>query len=229
LLIRTITKTTGARAFDGLNFSPSTGGTGDREEVGESEMAKPSVSAEAVQAPEQESKFISRAVTSAEMAHSAAEMLFERVVDHMPLLWALRDILGLTGTKYGCGIARCGACKVHIDGKAKRSCMLPVSAIPPRHCHHRGHRRAFSDPSATDVAQIMISGTSRLTPENMGSMPSFGDAYSDDEIAAGGQLCDRTLWQQEIFAHGARPGRLEEANSKMITGECRESPGAPVV
>jgi isoquinoline 1-oxidoreductase subunit alpha len=50
----------------------------------------------------------------------------------MPLLWVLRDVLGLTGTKYGCGIAQCGACTVHIDGKAVRSCVLPVSAIRDR-------------------------------------------------------------------------------------------------
>jgi isoquinoline 1-oxidoreductase subunit alpha len=45
-----------------------------------------------------------------------------------PLLWVLRDTLGLTGTKYGCGIAQCGACTVHIDGVATRSCSVPVSA-----------------------------------------------------------------------------------------------------
>jgi isoquinoline 1-oxidoreductase subunit alpha len=45
-----------------------------------------------------------------------------------PLLWALRENVGLTGTKYGCGIAQCGACTVHIDGEAVRSCSLPVSA-----------------------------------------------------------------------------------------------------
>jgi isoquinoline 1-oxidoreductase subunit alpha len=50
----------------------------------------------------------------------------------MPLLWVLRDILGMTGTKFGCGIAQCGACTVHIDGKAVRSCMLPVGAIGGR-------------------------------------------------------------------------------------------------
>jgi isoquinoline 1-oxidoreductase subunit alpha len=47
----------------------------------------------------------------------------------MPLLWALRDVLGLKGTKYGCGIAACGACTVLIDGVATRSCVTPVSAV----------------------------------------------------------------------------------------------------
>ncbi len=47
----------------------------------------------------------------------------------MPLLWLLRDRLKLTGTKYGCGIAQCGACTVHVDGNAVRSCVLPVSAV----------------------------------------------------------------------------------------------------
>ncbi|CAN5420858.1 (2Fe-2S)-binding protein [soil metagenome] len=47
----------------------------------------------------------------------------------MPLLWALRDIVGLTGTKYGCGIAQCGACTVHLEGKPVRSCSIPVSAV----------------------------------------------------------------------------------------------------
>lgn len=47
----------------------------------------------------------------------------------MPLLWALREQLGLTGTKFGCGIAACGACTVHLDGRAVRSCVLPVSAV----------------------------------------------------------------------------------------------------
>jgi isoquinoline 1-oxidoreductase alpha subunit len=48
-----------------------------------------------------------------------------------PLLWVLREHLGLTGTKFGCGIAQCGACTVHVDGVATRSCVLPVSAIDP--------------------------------------------------------------------------------------------------
>jgi isoquinoline 1-oxidoreductase alpha subunit len=47
----------------------------------------------------------------------------------MPLLWALRDVLGLTGTKFGCGIAQCGACTVHVDGMAVRSCQLPIGVV----------------------------------------------------------------------------------------------------
>jgi isoquinoline 1-oxidoreductase alpha subunit len=50
----------------------------------------------------------------------------------MPLLWVLRDVLGLTGTKFGCGIAQCGACTVHIDGKPVRSCVLAVGALNGR-------------------------------------------------------------------------------------------------
>jgi len=50
----------------------------------------------------------------------------------MPLLWALRDILGLTGTKFGCGIAQCGACTVHLDGAPVRSCLLAVGSIGDR-------------------------------------------------------------------------------------------------
>ena len=53
----------------------------------------------------------------------------EQAVDvnpDMPLLWVLRDILGLTGTKYGCGLGLCGSCTVHVDGEARRSCTLPV-------------------------------------------------------------------------------------------------------
>ena len=51
------------------------------------------------------------------------------VPDNMPLLWVLRDVLGMTGTKFGCGIAQCGACTVHLDGRPVRSCQMPVSAI----------------------------------------------------------------------------------------------------
>lgn len=54
------------------------------------------------------------------------------VADDVPLLWVLRDVFGMTGTKFGCGIAQCGACTVHIDGKAVRSCLLSVGEVAGR-------------------------------------------------------------------------------------------------
>ena len=54
------------------------------------------------------------------------------VADDTPLLWVLRDVLGMTGTKFGCGIAQCGACTVHLDGNPVRSCLLAVGSIGDR-------------------------------------------------------------------------------------------------
>ncbi|MBX3605598.1 MAG: (2Fe-2S)-binding protein [Piscinibacter sp.] len=63
---------------------------------------------------------------------SLRELPDEAVAPDMPLLWALRDVLQLTGTKFGCGVAACGACTVHVDGQAQRSCVLPLSAVAGR-------------------------------------------------------------------------------------------------
>ena len=62
---------------------------------------------------------------------NGAAVTFEGDED-TPLLWVLRDHLQLTGTKYGCGIGQCGACTVHVDGRAQRSCLTPVSAVAGR-------------------------------------------------------------------------------------------------
>jgi isoquinoline 1-oxidoreductase alpha subunit len=80
----------------------------------------------------------SGAATETKKMHSPMRLVINgetRDVDapaDMPLLWVLRDLLGLTGTKFGCGIAQCGACTVHLDGQSVRSCMLAVSAVGPR-------------------------------------------------------------------------------------------------
>src|SRR4029079_15367864 len=55
------------------------------------------------------------------------------VPDDMPLLWVLRDVVGLTGTKFGCGMSLCGACTVHLDGQPIRSCTTPVSPVAGKH------------------------------------------------------------------------------------------------
>ena len=65
------------------------------------------------------------------MAHAITVNGIARTVDvddDTPLLWVLRDVLGMTGTKFGCGMALCGACTIHLDGKPVRSCITPVSA-----------------------------------------------------------------------------------------------------
>ncbi len=81
----------------------------------------------------------------------------EREVDvrpDMPLLWVLRDKLKLTGTKYGCGIAQCGACTVHIDGVPTRSCVLPVQAVAGVVTTIEGLAVADGDPHPLQAAWI---------------------------------------------------------------------------
>lgn len=67
-------------------------------------------------------------ITMATLLVNGTEYTLDVEAD-MPLLWALRDELGLTGTKFGCGIAQCGACTVHVNGNAVRSCVTPVSTV----------------------------------------------------------------------------------------------------
>ncbi|MGZ8260679.1 MAG: (2Fe-2S)-binding protein [Caldimonas sp.] len=65
--------------------------------------------------------------------NGAARQLPDDLADPaLPLLWALRDVLGLTGTKFGCGVAACGACTVHVDGEAVRSCVVPIGSLAGR-------------------------------------------------------------------------------------------------
>ena len=68
----------------------------------------------------------------------------------MPLLWALRDVLGLTGTKYGCGEALCGACTVHLDGQAVRACVTPVRRADGHDGHDDRGALAGRQPSAAE-------------------------------------------------------------------------------
>jgi aerobic-type carbon monoxide dehydrogenase small subunit (CoxS/CutS family) len=67
-------------------------------------------------------------MTSVTLQINGESHFLESVPNDMPLLWAIRDLVGLTGTKFGCGIAQCGACTIHLDGVAVRSCSTPVTA-----------------------------------------------------------------------------------------------------
>ena len=113
----------------------------------------------------------------------------------MPLLWALRDLLGLTGTKYGCGIAQCGACTVHVDGVPLRSCITPVSALAGRKVvtiealsADASHpvQRAWSE---LDVVQCGYcqSGQIMAAAALLAVKPKPSDA--DIDAALGGNLC----------------------------------------
>jgi len=122
--------------------------------------------------------------------------------DDMPLLWVLRDRLNLTGVKFGCGMAQCGACTVHLDGRAVRSCVTPVSAVGARKITTiEGLSADGSHPvqqawTEIDVVQCgycqsgQIMSAAALLAEN----PSPSDA--DIEIALAGNICRCGTYQR---------------------------------
>ncbi len=120
----------------------------------------------------------------------------------MPLLWVLRDVLGLTGTKFGCGMAQCGACTVHLDGRALRSCVLPVA----RAVGHRITTIEGLDPEAghpvqqawaeLDVVQCGYCqpGQIMAAVALLGEVPRPSDA--DIDAALSGNLCRCGTYQR---------------------------------
>ena len=122
--------------------------------------------------------------------------------EDMPLLWVLRDLLGMTSVKFGCGMAQCGACTVHLDGHAVRSCVMPVSAVGGRKVTtieglstDGGHpvQQAWAD---IDVVQCgycqsgQIMAAAALLAEN----PSPTDA--DIDVALAGNICRCGTYQR---------------------------------
>ena len=124
------------------------------------------------------------------------------VAPDTPLLWVLRETLGLTGTKFGCGMAQCGACTVHLDGKAVRSCSMPVSAVAGRKSTTiEGLSSDGSHPvqqawAEADVVQCgycqsgQIMSAAALLSEN----PSPTD--QDIDVALGGNICRCATYQR---------------------------------
>jgi len=120
----------------------------------------------------------------------------------MPLLWALRDLLGLTGTKFGCGIAQCGACTVHLDGVPKRSCVTPVSvAAGKKITTIEGLSRDGSHPvqrawTELDVVQCGYcqSGQIMSAAALLAAKPDPSDA--DIDAALSGNICRCGTYQR---------------------------------
>lgn len=115
------------------------------------------------------------------------------VEEDTPLLWVLRDHLGMTGTKFGCGMAQCGACTVHLDGQATRSCVLPVSAVGDREVRtieglggDHPVQRAWV---AADVPQCGYCQSGQIM--SAAALLASNPSPSDDDIDAGmrGNLC----------------------------------------
>jgi isoquinoline 1-oxidoreductase subunit alpha len=118
------------------------------------------------------------------------------VTDDTPLLWALRDVVGLTGTKFGCGVAMCGACTVHVDGQATRSCVTPVSAVAGKKIqtieamqNHPVGKRVQAAWREIDVVQCGYcqSGQIMSATALLASNPRPSDA--DIDAAMAGNIC----------------------------------------
>ncbi len=95
-----------------------------------------------------------------------------------PLLWVLREDLGLTGTKFGCGVAQCGSCTVHVDGKAVRSCVLPLSEVA-------GSKITTIEGLAADLANPLVSAWVEL------DVPQCGYCQSGQIMSAAALLAER--------------------------------------
>ncbi len=132
------------------------------------------------------------------------ERTFDGEAD-MPLLWYVRDVLGLTGTKFGCGIAMCGACTVHIDGEAVRGCVTPVAAAAGRNVttieglDEEGNHPVQKAWRQHNVPQCGYCQSGQIM--QAASLLSANPTPSDEEIVDGmaGNIC-RCGTYQRIFA-----------------------------
>ncbi len=131
------------------------------------------------------------------------ERSFE-VDPQMPLMWLLRDELGLTGTKFGCGMGLCGACTVHIDGKAVRSCITPVSSVTGEVTTIEGLSADGNHPLQVSWRELNVPQCGYCQPGqimNAAALLAANAKPSDQEIveAMSGNIC-RSGCYQRIFA-----------------------------
>jgi len=138
------------------------------------------------------------------------------VPQEMPLLWALRDIIKLTGSKYGCGMGLCGACTVHLDGEATRSCVLPVSAaIGKKVTTIEGLSDNADHPLQQAWMDISVPQCGYCQPGQIMSAASLlnkNDSPSDDEIdqAMSDNICRCGTYPRIRAAIHAASDKLQE-------------------
>jgi isoquinoline 1-oxidoreductase alpha subunit len=142
----------------------------------------------------------------------------------MPLLWVIRDVVGLTGTKFGCGVAQCGACTVHLGGQAVRSCVLPISAVGSRPVTTveavggtpvgRKVQQAWLDIEVVQCGYCQ-SGQVMSAAALIQHIPAPTDA--DIDAAMSGNICRCGTY-----------ARVREAIKLAATGHCAAMPTLPV-
>ena len=137
------------------------------------------------------------------------------VASDMPLLWVLRDELHITGPKYGCGIAMCGACTVHVDGRPARACVLPVSAVSGEVTTIEGlSGRGSPDGEATPIEGTAGSGT----PSSLSAVQS---AWIDHQVAQCG-YCQPGLIMTAAALLAANPAPTDADIDRALAGHlCR--------
>lgn len=131
------------------------------------------------------------------------------VEDEMPLLWALREELGLRGTKFGCGMGVCGACTVHVDGRAQRSCVTPVAAVagkPVRTIEGIGGADA---PHPVQVAWLKL------------AVPQCGYCQPGMQMAAVAFLAEREAAARAADPEATVAAPDDEEVRRAITNICR--------
>ena len=146
------------------------------------------------------------------------------VEPEMPLLWTLREVLGMTGTKYGCGIAQCGACTVHINGTPTRSCSIPASAlVGTRITTIEGLSKNSSHPiqkawAAVDVPQCGYcqSGQIMAAVDLLKRIPKPTDKDIDDVMT---NICRCGTYQRIRAAIHLAAGNKKMAAANGYTGE----------
>jgi isoquinoline 1-oxidoreductase alpha subunit len=126
-----------------------------------------------------------------------------RVDPAMPLLWVLRDVVGLTGTKYGCGTGACGACTVVVDGRATRSCVLPVAAMDGR--------RVWT-------IELLAAPAGEPGPRRM--LEALRDAWVEEQVAQCG-YCQPGMLMAALGVLLEDPAPADDAIAARMTVLCR--------